>query len=218
MKCYELKLYFVENGHPVSNAEIIKMIETQLNVPNSGIQLKVQPKNSVKSLIKKLNETFECDVRESISDGCYGARPGTSSKGLTLWMHPKHLTDRYLDADLGEMVNPWFLLTENGTLVESLDGETFEQYADELDLEVKSDNTYNFNGHSGDDASFMFDFQFSTVETKNGGLIASIMFHCGGDPRGNYTNKFVFKFKYVEDFYSVIFPSKLLTEMQESEA
>lgn len=211
MKCYELKIHFETNEHPVTNTQIIKMIELQLQVPNSGITLKVNPKNNVESLIKKIKSTYECTVSESITDGCYGARTGTSSKGLTVWLHPQHLADRYVDADLGEMVNPYYLLTEHGELVSDLDGEQFDAWIELLGLEAKSDNTYNFSGQNSEDAQHMFDFQFSSFETPDNGLVVAIMFHCGGDPRGNYTNKFIFKFKYIEDFYSVIYPTKTLT-------
>jgi hypothetical protein len=40
------------------------------------------------------------------------------------------------------------------------------------------------------------------------------MFHCGGDTRGNYTDKLVWQFDSIDDVYTVIFPSKLLTDEQ----
>ena len=209
MKNYELKLYTDNTIEPQTNQDIIKLIESKLETPLDGVRLKVNPKN--KNFKGVLAEKFETSVRESISDGCYGARPGTESKGYTLWISPKFLIDRYVDEDKTEFVNPWHLLEEHGELVEDLDGEQFDQWIELLGLESKADNTYNFNGHSSDDASLMFDFQFTSVETPDNGLVVSIMFHCGGDPRGNYTNKHIWKFKYIEDFYSVISPSKYLT-------
>ncbi len=217
MKNHEMKIYFNEKLDTThSNAQVLKLIEAKLQNPLSGDRIEVCLQSSVKSLMDRLTETYECTVRESISGGCYGARDGSISKGLTVWMHPKHLVDRYVDKEFGEMVNPYHLLEEHGKLIEGLDGEDFEKIAEELDLEIKADNTYNFNSNSSEDAGFIFDFQFSTVELPKGGLIASIMFHCGGDPRGNYTEKFVYKLNYSDDFYSVIFPSKYLTD-EESE-
>jgi hypothetical protein len=211
MFCHELKVYFVKNNHPVSNDQIIKMMELQLRVPHDMPQLKVNPKNSIKSLIKRIKSHFECKVSESIQDGCYGARPGTSSKGLSVWMHAKHLTDRFVTAEGEEMVNPYHLLMEHGELVPDLDGEQFDKWTECLGVETKADNTYNYSGQNTEDAQHIFDFQFTSAETKDNGLVVSVMFHCGGDPRGNYTNKMIFKFQYIEDFYSVIYPSKQLT-------
>lgn len=211
MKCHELKIYFEQNEHPVTNNQIIEMIETQLRVPNSGIKLKVNPKNSRNSLAERIRKEYDCEVRMTITDDCYGARPGTSSDGFTVWLHPQHLTERYVDADLGEMVNPYHLLEAHGELVKDMDGEQFDSWVELFGLESKSDNTYNFSGQNSEDAQHMFDFQFTSVETPDNGLVVSIMFHCGGDPRCNYTSKFIYKFKYIEDFYSVIYPTKHLT-------
>lgn len=216
MKNIEIKLEFDKSVSKQSNTDIAKQIQKYLDNPGGYRTFKVNPRTSVETTKTYLENKFDATVCNGCSDGCYGARTGGSTEGLTLWLHPEKLTDRYVDAEYGEQVNPYHLLKEHGELVDGLDGETFEQYAEELDLETKSDNTYNFatdyGSENSENAGFMFDFQFTTLEKKDGGMLVAVMFHCGGDPRGNYTEKQVWKFKYVDDFYSVVFPTKYLTE------
>jgi hypothetical protein len=212
MKNIEIKLILNTKKAKQDNASILKDIQALLLAPMNYRQIKINPKTSLDTTRKYLESKLDCSARSGTTDGCYGARTGGSTEGITLWVHPKELTDRCVESeDNGkktEYVNPWFLFEENGELVPDLDGEDFEKMMEMTDIEGKADNTYNFNGHSSDDASLMFDFQFTTFETPKNGLLVSVMFHCGGDPRGNYTSKVVYKFKYAEDFHSVIFPSK----------
>lgn len=228
MKNIEIKLILDPKSEINSLTKIVEAIDAFLAEPMNYRTLKIGTQESGLDALKGyLEEKYECSVRDGVTGGCYGARDGSQFKGLTVWMHPKELVDRYIqtdsDGEKTEFVNPWYLLTENATLVEDLDGEAFDTWAEALGVEYKSDNTYNFGTDFGslrsEHAAFMFDFQFSTIELENGGALVSIMFHCGGDPRGNYTTKHVFKFNYLDDFYSVIFPGLcLLTEESEESA
>jgi hypothetical protein len=220
MKNTELKLKLDKSLAHQTNEQVIAALEAVLAQPMQYHTIAINPASPA-GLKVQLEQTYECSVRDGITGGCYGARDGSSAEGLTVWMHAKHLTDRCLTPDGDEMVNPWYLLNEYGKLFDGLDGETLEQLADELDLETKADNTYNFATDFGspknENAGFMFDFQFTTVETSKKFLVA-VMFHCGGDPRGNYTDKLVWKFESADDFYSVILPYKLLTDSEAEEA
>lgn len=135
--------------------------------------------------------------------------------------HAKEVTDRYLDADYGEQVNPWHLLNEHGKEIEGLDGEKFSEACENLGLSVKSDNTYNNSGNDTEDAGYIFDFQYDFIQNENdhtAKVFMVVMFHCGGDPRGNYTDKAVWEFSNVDDAYSVLMPYKKLTpESEDSE-
>lgn len=222
MKNIEIKLQIADNPKYITLSQVIDGVMALTQAPMGCRTLLISHSIDLDDLTKKLHEFFECSVRGSITDGCYGMRPGTSSKGLTVFMHPKELTDRYIktedDGTKTEFVNPWHLFEENANLTE-LDGEVFEDWADALGVEYKSDNTYNYSSDFGslksENAAFMFDFQFSVIELDKGALV-SVMFHCGGDPRGNYTPKVVYKFNYIDDLYSVIYPSLILLNEEES--
>lgn len=220
MQNHEIRLYIDETIKPQTNSQILKLVQLHLEKPLGGARIKINPASKFVTSKTYFENKFDCAVSESISDGCYGARPGTRSNGWTIWIHPKHMIARYISVDddgtKTEFVNPWHLFNESGKLSDGLDGEVALQYFEELDLESKSDNTYNFNSNDSDSAQLMFDFQFDLIEKKDGGCIVVTMFHCGGDPRGNYTDKIVFKFKYIDDFYSVIYPSKILLDESES--
>jgi len=215
MKNIEIKLQ-QDKTSKIKTLDAVKAaLEALLAQPMDYHTIKIYLTEAKLTQLKVLLEDgFDCSVRNGITGGCYGARDGSTGPGLTVWMHPKHLAEVCVDADGNEFANPYHLFEEHGTLVEDLDGETLEQIADELDLKTKADNTYNFATDFGspkhENAGFMFDFQFTTIETKKAFLVA-VMFHCGGDPRGNYTDKVVYKFASSDDFYSVIFPYKTLT-------
>lgn len=204
----------VDSASKNTTSVVLGLIQSMNADPSKRATIKVSDTVNLKYLSTKLKSKFDCKVSSGVSDGCYGARTGKQFTGLTIWMHPSELNDRYLDSDYGEMVNPYHLLKENGELVENLDGETFLNLMETAGIEIKSDNTYNYSGNNTEDAQFMFDFQFDSV-TLNDTAFLVVMFHCGGDIRGNYTSKSVWKFKYSDDVYGVLFPSKVLENESE---
>lgn len=161
-------------------------------------------------------------VREGVTGGCYGARDGSSSEGLTLWVDPTVFDERWLDDDDGaEIVNIARLLDDNATCIEDLDGDAFLDAVDALGLEVKCDNTYNYLGTSADAPHTLQDVDFHYVQTSPddyGCLVAVVAFHCGGDVRGNYTSKSVWKFSDSDAFYSVFNPVAYLKDDDNGEA
>jgi hypothetical protein len=222
MQNIEIKLHITDKPDHLTINQVIDGLMKLTQEPMQYRTLKISSKIDLEKLTALVSDNFDCTVREGISDGCYGMRPGTSSKGLTVFMHPKELTDRYIrtedDGEKTEFVNPWHLFEENANLTD-LDGEAFESWAEALGIEYKADNTYNYSTDFGsiksENAAFMFDFQFSIIETKDGGALVSVMFHCGGDPRGNYTSKVVYKFKCIDDLHSAIYPGLCLLNEEE---
>lgn len=209
----ELKL-IVNDDKGIQTKAIIPAIRKILNAPLDGKTIYISPKTNLKLLAKKLQSEFDCSTSDRVTEGCYGSRTGNSFEGLTVWMHAKEYTDRYIDSEYGEQVNPWHLLNEYGKLLENVDGEAFMSMLDESDVEYKSDNTYNYSGNNSEDAGFIFDFQFDSFAIGNKHFLA-VMFHCGGDPRGNYTSKKIWQFESEDDIYSVLFPGKMLSSDNE---
>jgi hypothetical protein len=189
------------------SAALLKLIE------KPGYRtIKVGPKVNLKTVVKQLESTgLDISVRNGVSGGCYGMRDGKSYEGMTLWLHPKDLPERVIDDEGDELVNIYKLIESNGgELIEGLDGEKFEEIAENLGHDVKGDNTYNYSGNS-DAPQFMFDADYAVIESDKTCFL-SIKFHCGGDVRGNYTDKVVYKFESIDDLYSVLMPSFELKE------
>lgn len=164
--------------------------------------------------LKKMLESVGCEVRDGVTGGCYGARDGSSCEGFTAWIDASELPEReietFLDGTKQETVNI-FKLIENfgGELIEDLDGDVFSDACEDLGLSVKRDNTYNYAGHSEGSPAFRVDADFSIIqnEENDGAVFLSIKFHCGGDIRGNYTDRVVFKFGSIDDVYGALMPS-----------
>lgn len=153
-------------------------------------------------------------VRESVSGGCYGARDGKIYEGFTVYMHIKNFADRFVDSEGDEIVNPWHLAPDYGTwALNDLDDATADALIDSyeaLGLTVKHDNTYNFNGHSKDEPTFLvhFDFKVITNETQDyGPCFILAKFHEGGDIRGNYGAWHLIKFESQDDVCGFLYPS-----------
>ena len=161
--------------------------------------------------LKKMLESVGCEVRDGVTGGCYGSRDGSSSEGFTVWIDASELPEREYDKDLeAEVVNIFSLISNyGGEIVEGLDGDVFEEACENLGLNVGKDNTYNYAGHDAETPVFLVDADFAVISSPNGSGSAylSIKFHCGGDIRGNYTDRVVFKFSSVDDIWGVIHPS-----------
>lgn len=218
MRNVSIKINEVSTGKSLKDS--ITEIESFLISSLASHIVSVSSRNKAK-LQSYLESTYDCSVREGVTNGCYGSSTGEVTKGLTVYFHAKELVDRYVDVDYGEQVNPWDLFITYGVICENINAEGFAKIAEELGLSIKSDNTYNyatdFGGENSENAGFMFDFQFDVIENQNdsdASIIVCVMFHCGGDPRGNYTNKMAFKFDSIDELYSVLYPSKIETDAE----
>lgn len=165
--------------------------------------------------LRKMLESVGCEVRDGVTGGCYGSRDGSSSEGFTVWIDASQLSEREImdfgDGSKQELVNP-FSLIENfgGELVEDLDGDIFTEACENLGLSVSRNNTYNYAGHRDGEPAFKVDMDFAVIHNENSKSDAaylSVKFHCGGDPRGNYTECVVFKFSSIDDIHGVLFPT-----------
>lgn len=210
MKNMEIKIIQGNPSHHSTVKDVMSKLADVLLKPLDSRTITVTSTVDLKKLSKSISKKYDCSIRDGVTGGCYGARDGSTFPGITIWMHAKEFTERYLDSKYGEQVNPWHLLNEHGKLLE-IDGEAFIAMLDESDIEYKSDNTYNYQHSNSEDAGFIFDFQFDSFNIGNKHFLA-VMFHCGGDARGNYTSKTIWQFDYEDDIYSVLFPSKGLSE------
>ena len=213
--CVEVKVKLDASGlntrKASQRAKAVKMI-------TSGTPVSIKYLN--RTFVKQL-ESVGCVVRNGITGGCYGARDGSSSEGYSVWIDASELPEREIDTDLDgknpyELVNI-FKLIENygGELVEDLDGDVFTESCEDLGLTVSRNNTYNYAGQDAETPSFKVDADFAVIEGK-GNAYLSIKFHCGGDIRGNYTDRVVYKFGSVDDIYGVIYPTTELSQEVEA--
>lgn len=163
-------------------------------------------------LIKALEREFNCTARKGVSGGCYGARDGKSYTGLTVYMSPDELPDRWIDSDGDEIVNYWHLLNDSGTCRGKVSDSFVERFQGIYGVETNGDNSCNYQGHDSDTPFSLYEINFSTYIRPDGSAIAVVEFHCGGDPRGNYTSPYLFEFHYSDDMYSALYPYSYLKE------
>jgi hypothetical protein len=168
--------------------------------------------------LRKMLESVGCEVRDGVLGGCYGARDGSGYEGFTVWIDASQLPERsvhtYLDGTKEETVNPFVLIENfNGQLIKGLDGDEFIAACEDLGLSVSYNNTYNYSGHRDGEPIFLVDMDFAVIEGNDDCVYLSVKFHCGGDIRGNYTDRVVYKFESIDDVYGVLYPScELLNE------
>lgn len=161
-----------------------------------------------------LNELSGVTARDGISGGCYGARNGSTYRGLTVYIDAVLFPERWLDGE-DEYVNIAVLLDEYATELEGLDADSFLDACEALGHEIKHDNTYNYLGHNSEDPIAFQGVDFKCVQTEPGEYgckVVVVRFHCGGDIRGNYSSEKVYKFNDAEDFYTVFNPMVYLKE------
>lgn len=207
MKNTEIKVQVVESKG-LSRNQAIEAIALILNEPLDHHHTVLVYSSTLSVLEPKLKEIYgeRVSIRQGWSGGCYGARDGSGGSGLTLYFEATELVSEYKSKEYGWAFNPTALLKEHGTLVESIEGDeacdAFTEACEAMGLKVISDNTYNHANR------FMFDFQLTVVENEDqtGVCYMAVMFHCGGDIRGNYTSKQLWKFESHDDLYSVLFP------------
>jgi hypothetical protein len=206
-KCIEIKLIQDSDSGNKTLKQIKAVIESVKLNPMTSRTFKINSSN-LKRTAKAIESAFDCTARLGVTGGCYGARDGSSSEGITVWLSLSEVVERCIDGDT-EYYNPLAALNEHGELVEGLDGDIFEDTLSSA-LEIKSDNSYNYStDFGGPDSEYlcpMVDFDFSVITSKDGGgpCFISVKFHCGGDIRGNYTSKYVWKFELIDNTFNVI--------------
>lgn len=222
MQCFEIRLKQNDGGLKTVPA-ILKAVATLLNNPMEYHSIDISPKVSLapdSKLQTELKKTYDLSIRQGYQNGCYGARDGSGGNGLTLWVDASHVADRCLvkneDGTESEYANIHHLILENGgKLIKNSEGEVFdgddlEQVFEDAGMELKRDNSYNWSGQ-GNEVEFIFDFDFSLLETDKKAILF-VKYHCGGDPRGNYTSRVAYSFDSIDDLHSALIPCNLLKE------
>lgn len=207
MKSIEIKLELNEKSELTTIDQVLDALKNSISEGEIET-IKIGCDIDLKLLEKQIKEDFEEDitVRTGCTDGCYGARTGRSSKGLTLYIEATLFPDRFIDwYYCDEVVNIEALCQEYGTLLD-LDADQFEDTMEIVGVESKSDNTYNYMGHDSETPMALCGADFSVYEIDDAFLV-SIKFHCGGDVRGNYTSNVVYKFDNSDEFYMALVPS-----------
>lgn len=206
MKNIEIKLKYTDGGLN-SHRLIVDAIQQILDEPCDHyrtIEISKEVSTADDSdLVNILKANYDLTVRQGWTGGEYGMRDGSMGDGLTLWVDASELPYEYHSKDYGHVYNFHHLLEERGKLADNIDGDDFIQVCEDMGLKVTSDNTYNR------DNQFMFDVQFTVIENEKdykAKPLMVVMYHCGGDARGNYTSKKVYQFESMDDIYSVIFP------------
>jgi len=214
LHCFEIKIKSANKGLNTPK-KVLNQVQAILDSPMQYHSIDVASELKLQSLECELKETYGKDVviRSGVSGGCYGMRDGSQSEGLTLYFHPSCITDRTLDDERNEYANIHKLIEENGgKLIKNSAGDVFDgddlgQVFEDAGHEVRRDNSYNWSGRG--DVEFIFDFDFGVIETSKKALLF-IKYHCGGDPRGNYTNKIAYSFDSIDDLYSCLRPCKMI--------
>lgn len=206
MKNIEIKLKYTDGGLN-SHRLIVDAIQQILNEPCDHyhtIEISKEVSTADDSdLVNILKANYDLTVRQGWAGGSYGMRDGSGGDGLTLWVDASELTPEYHSKDYGHLYNFHHLLEEHGKLADNIDGDDFIQVCKDMGLKVTMDNTYNR------DNQFMFNVQFTVIENEEvprSKPVMVVMYHCGGDARGNYTSKKVYQFESMDDIYSVLLP------------
>ena len=170
-------------------------------------------KIDLRELEKAIEEAYRDGVRVKSGgqNGCYGARDGSYFSGLTVWLDPRLMPERFLDGDDGkEVVNLAVLMEEFGTRHDDIDGDSLLAAWDVMGLKYKSDNTYNYLGFHIEDPTAL---QHTNVHVHEGEERVTVIveYHLGGDIRGNYSSALVYTFASIEDVYPALYPQCELT-------
>lgn len=157
----------------------------------------------------------QISIREGVTHGCYGSSTGERFEGLTLWLDSSLFPTRFIDSEGDEIVNIEQLCDEYGELTE-IDADQFETIADQTKaFHYKADNTYNYLGHDSDTPFDLCHADFalySTCEDYSNEVFVAIKFHHGGDPRGNYSERVLYRFDSIDEVYSALYPTCELKE------
>ncbi len=104
------------------------------------------------------------------------------------------LADNILLVDTLEVIEAF---AKNVINLDNMPAETQEKLIDFIRKESEiNENTYNYGGNITNDMNY-------NICKIGSYYYALVMFHLGGDIRGNYTDYLLLKFEYVDDFFSV---------------
>ena len=188
----------------VNNNEALNSVEAVINhleimIDNNEVHIieysDTIDRQELKASITKMMETKqdEVEVTEGFLEGCYGARTGKQLSGLSFWLDARLFDERFLDDDGDEIFNFAVWLDDYATETD-LNAEDFLEAAETLGLQVDSGNSYNYEGNNC--PYFVAHINYRLVSNRDRGFndeYLVVKFHCGGDPRGNYTVEKVFK-------------------------
>jgi len=206
----EIKLISVKESPIKTIKQVIQSIRQSILFDT---QIKFCETINTKKLISSIKSSFECTVREGVTGGCYGARDGSTQKGITLWVSASEYPGRWVNRDGTEMVNYWALLNEYGTFRGQDEYGAAERMASLFGLEFESDNSYNYEG-SGQRPQGLSTINFNYLRREGGGIISFVEFHFGGDVRGNYSNPYIFEFDDEDAFYCAAHPFEFFDETE----
>lgn len=208
-----IKLNYTKNGpHQV---DAMKAIESLINDPSKFHSIDVN--NGADSVfgIKKLLADKYGDLvtwRDGVTNGCYGSSTGGVTDGITVSIDATLFPERWDtitdDGEHDEWHNPLLSMKNAGWKRLNLDEDQVESFIEELEsmgCEVKHDNTYNQSGMS-ETVVPLYDFDFKVIEQDSVWFVA-VMFHHGGDPRGNYGARHLFVCNGMDSFYEAVMPS-----------
>ena len=212
-----IKLKQTDKSNIDSIQAAMKAIDMVISGETEYHTVELSPAINMADLKQVLTDKFDLtngNFRDGCLQGCYGSNTGRYDNGITVSIDADYWADRYIDSDGEEIINPVHLLDEcNAKLIEGIDGDVFAESCEDIGLDVRSDNTYNYMGHSSEDPNMMFDFDFKWIEkNESGPIYLAVMFHYGGDVRGNYGSRHVFRFDSIDDAHSFIAPLCMLKD------
>lgn len=207
MKNITIKLFKKPEADLKTFAQVIEALNEGFDtgIVNYEINDRMDLAKLEETLTKQFGTMIE--VRSGIQGGCYGARDGSTYSGLTIFAHPRLFPDRWIDSDGDEVVNLYHSLEEHCTSLNHSEVEELEYLLGNCD---EHNNTYNSSGHSFLPCLF-FDVDFKYWQLNDRVLLA-VRYHCGGDPRGNYTREYYYHANDIDDIWSALSPSFLLKE------
>lgn len=199
-----------------TNTTIESIIDAFSSMLNTGNRYSIEfnsvlNEDEIKSaLIKSFGD--DISIQDSVYDGCYGSSAGKSLDGFKVYIDSSLFETRFIDEDFDEVINIEQLCNEHGTLLD-IDADDHRESMESMGIEGKSDNTYNYLGHDSYTPSTLCDANFEMFQTSEDEPVTIIVkFHCGGDPRGNYTSEVVYKFDDIYAAYEAFNPSLQLLD------
>lgn len=204
-----LKVKVSDTAELKTEQEFIKRFETWLDKPSEGYLYVSESVDlgACKKMLKALKPDTLDIPYDYVNDGCYGMSPGTTSKGFTIRIDAAELPDRWdetdEDGEYTEWFNPIATMEHAGWKLVSrdLDADDFFEH-----VSHRSDNTYNWSGQS-ESVVPLYDVSFHYSEPDDTGQqFIGAMFHYGGDPRGNYGQRYLFVVEDNEAFYEGLAP------------
>jgi hypothetical protein len=196
-----------ENGRTKTS----HIIDDFNHILKNGIEYSINYHGSltVESVKKALTDNFgDIECRDGVYDGCYGASSGKPLEGFKVYIDSSLFPDRFLDSDFDEVINIEQLCNEFGTKLD-IDPDAFRDSMAVMNIEGKSDNTYNYLGHDSYTPVPLCHANFEMFQTENEDEPVTIIvkFHCGGDIRGNYSSEVVYRFDDIYEAYNAFNPS-----------